>query len=205
VQGESADQAKSEAWPVFRESNAGATEMTLIRRSFLTSLIVLVLLWPHSFLYAKNLFTVTSVHDGDTINCQGYGIIFRVRLAGIDAPEKGSKKRSEQPYAEEARKYLENLILGKKVTIKQITLDHHNLISAIIYLDRSRGLFSSTSSRQNINLEMLKQGYAEAFRGKHMIFDIRPYLEAEKEAKAQKLNIWSQKKYVSPKKWRSKD
>jgi endonuclease YncB( thermonuclease family) len=184
-----------------RESTEGAKKITLTKKSYITSLIALVLLWPNSFLYAKNLFTVTSVYDGDTIGCQGYGIIFRVRLAGIDAPEKGSKKWPEQSYAEKAREFLQNLILGKKVSIKQLALKRSNLILGIIYLDRKSGFFSS--SRLNINLEMVKQGYAEVPRGKYM-FDIRPYREAEKQAKAEKLNIWSQENYVSPSEWREK-
>jgi endonuclease YncB( thermonuclease family) len=187
--------------PFLRESTAGENRMTLPKKSFITTLIALMLLWPHSFLYAKNLFTVTSVYDGDSIACQGYGIIFKVRLAGIDAPEKRRGKRPEQPYAEKARKYLEKLVLGKKVTIKQIALDHYNQVLGIVSLDITSGFFSS--KRQNINLEIVRQGYAETYRGKHKL-DIRPYWRAQQEAKSQKLNIWSQKNYISPKKWRSK-
>ena len=175
--------------------------MTLPKKSFLTILIALVLLWPHSFVDADNLFTVTSVYDGDTIGCQGCGIIFRVKLAGIDAPERGTKKRPKQPYADEARKYLANLVLGKKVTIKQIGLDSKNFILAIVYLETSRGLFSS--ERQNINLEMIKQGYAEVYRVRSGL-DIDPYRKAQQTAQKQKLNIWSQKDYISPKVWRNK-
>jgi endonuclease YncB( thermonuclease family) len=175
--------------------------MTLTKKSFLTILIALVLYWPHSFLYAKNLFTVTTVYNGDLIACQGYGIIFRIRLAGIDAPEIKRGKRPEQPQAEEARKFLEKLVLGKKVTIKQIALDNYNLVLGIVYLDRKSGFFSS--DRQNINLEMVKRGFAEIVPGIPKS-DIRPYREAEKEAKAKKLNIWSQENYISPKQWRKK-
>ena len=53
----------------------------------------------------------------------------------------------------------------------------------------------------NINLEMVKKGYAEVYRGRHK-FDIRPFWAAEKEAKAKKLKIWSQDNYISPKEWR---
>ena len=175
--------------------------MTLLKKSSIATFVALVLLWPLSFVDADNLFTVTRVYDGDTIGCQGCGIIFRVRLAGIDAPEKKQGKRPEQPYAEKARKYLEDLILGKKVTIKQIALDRYNHILGIVYLDNSSGFFSS--SRQDINLEMVKQGYAEVLRGKQL-FDIPPYRNAEKRTKAQKLNIWSQEDYISPQEWRKK-
>ena len=175
--------------------------MTLRKLRFIPFLIALVLFWPNSLLYAKNLFTVTSVYDGDTIGCQGCGIIFRVRLAGIDAPEKKRHKRPEQPYAEKARNYLEKLVLGKKVTIKQISLDRRNLVLGIVYLERKSGLLSS--DQQNINLEMVKRGFAEVVVGKHK-FDIRPYRQAEKKAKDEKLNIWSQEDYISPQEWRKK-
>lgn len=175
--------------------------MILTKKILLTFLIALLLNWSCSFVYANNFFIVTEVIDGDTITCQGCGIIFRVRLAGIDAPEKGKRKRPEQPYAEAARKFLEDLILGKKVLIKQIELDHYNYVLGIVYLEKESGFFSS--DRQEINLEMLKSGFAEIPRRKHK-FDIRPYRQAEQEAKAQKLNIWSQEDHVSPREWRRK-
>ena len=140
--------------------------------------------------HADYLFTATRVLDGDRITCQGYGVIFRVRLAGIDAPEKGSEKRPGQPYAEEAGKYLESLILDKLVAIEQVGLDSNNLVLGIVY-----------RYGQNINLEMVKQGFAEVYQGKHK-FDIQPFSAAEKEAKEKKLNIWSAENYVSPREWR---
>ena len=139
---------------------------------------------------AENLFTVSRISDGDTVTCQGYGLTFKVRLAGIDTPEKGSKKRPGQPYAEQARKYLQSIILNKQVSIKQVGLDGYNRILGIIYV-----------SGRDINLEMIKQGFAEVYRGKHS-FDVKPFWEAEKEARAKKLKIWSQDNYFSPKEWR---
>lgn len=175
--------------------------MTSLKKPFIATLVVLVLLCPLSSIGADNVFTVTSVYDGDTIGCLGYGIIFRVKLAGVDAPERGTSKKPEQPYAKEAKNYLEELVLGKKVTIKQIGLDSKNFILAIVYLETSRGLFSS--ERQNINLEMIKQGYAEVYRVRSGL-DIDPYRKAQQTAQKQKLNIWSQKNYISPKVWRKK-
>jgi endonuclease YncB( thermonuclease family) len=177
--------------------------MTLKRTWFITFIIGLVLLWSSCFLHAESLFIVTSVEDGDSITCNGYGIIFRVKLAGIHAPEIGSMKKPSQPYAEKAKEYLENLILGKKVSIKQIALDRRNRVLGIIYLDRKSGIFSS--HRLNVNLQMVKEGYAIAQREKRYYFDIEAFSEAEKEAKAKKLNIWSQTKQVSQEERRQKN
>jgi endonuclease YncB( thermonuclease family) len=180
-------------------SSRSEKKMTLVKKFFITTLVALVLLWPLSCVDADNQFTVTSVYDGNTIACQGCGIIFRVRLVGIDAPEKGTKKRPEQPYAEKARKYLEDLILGKQVSIKQIGIDRQNFLLAIVYLENSRGLFSS--KRQNINLEMIKQGFAEVAPVRSGL-NMGPYKKAQKTSKKRKLNIWSQEDYVSPQEWR---
>ena len=87
------------------------------------------------------------------------------------------------------------------MTIKQISIDRRNLVLGIVYLERKSGLLSS--DQQNINLEMVKRGFAEVVVGKHK-FDIRPYRQAEEKAKVEKLNIWSQEDYISPQEWRKK-
>ena len=58
----------------------------------------------------------------------------------------------------------------------------------------------------NVNLELGRNGYAEVYRGKPAQgFDSNPYWQAEAQAKAEKLNIWSLgEDYVSPKEWRGK-
>jgi endonuclease YncB( thermonuclease family) len=155
-------------------------------------LLLILFLVASAAAQAQYSFTVTRVYDWDSVICQGYGITFEVRLAGIDAPEKGSKSHPGQPYSEQSRKYLESLIFNKNVDIKQVGLDPYNRILGIIYLDG-----------KDINLEMVEQGYAEVYRGKHKQ-DIRPYREAENRAKAKKLKIWSQDDYVSPKEWRKR-
>jgi endonuclease YncB( thermonuclease family) len=57
---------------------------------------------------------------------------------------------------------------------------------------------------KNINLEMVKQGLAEVYRGKPPRgFNPAPYHEAEREARAANRGMWSLgEKYVSPKEWR---
>ncbi|MFH0844480.1 MAG: thermonuclease family protein, partial [Pseudomonadota bacterium] len=57
---------------------------------------------------------------------------------------------------------------------------------------------------KNINLGMVRAGYAEVYRGKppHGL-DMAPFHQAEKEAKEAKRAMWSQgDKYVSPREWR---
>ena len=139
-------------------------------------------------------FKITRVCDGDTVRAQGHDIEIMVRLVGIDAPETSRKKREPgQPYSQKAKKYLAGLVLNKTVDIKGYGLDRYNRILGVIYLNK-----------QNINLEMVKTGLAEVYRGKPARgFDNGPYLEAEKWAREAKTGMWSLgDKYISPKDWR---
>ncbi len=51
---------------------------------------------------------------------------------------------------------------------------------------------------------MVKAGLAEVYRGKPPHgFDLAPYRNAEREARAAKRGVWSLgSEYISPKKWR---
>jgi len=57
---------------------------------------------------------------------------------------------------------------------------------------------------KNINLEMVKAGLAEVYRGRvpHK-FPLIPYWQAEKEARDDRRGMWSLgDEYISPKTWR---
>jgi micrococcal nuclease len=59
----------------------------------------------------------------------------------------------------------------------------------------------------NVNLEMVKNGLAEVYRGRPAKgFDNGPYLKAEASARETKINMWSLgDKYISSKEWRTKN
>jgi endonuclease YncB( thermonuclease family) len=139
-------------------------------------------------------FKVTRVYDGDTVKAEGHDIEIKVRLVGIDTPETSKKKRQPgQPYSQKAKEYLAGLILNKTVDIKGYGMGPYNRILGVIYLDG-----------KNINLEMVKAGLAEVYRGiaPHK-FNLLPYWQAEKKAKDDMKGMWSLgDKYVSPKVWR---
>ena len=64
---------------------------------------------------AKRKETVTRVIDGDTFRTSSRK--HSIRLANVDAPEKGSKGGAK------ATKQLKNLIQGKKVEVKTVARD----------------------------------------------------------------------------------
>jgi len=92
-----------------------------------------------------------------------------------------------------AKKYLAGSILNKTVDIKGYGMGPINRILGVIYLDG-----------KNINLEMVKAGLTEVYRGRapHK-FPLLPYWQAEKEVKDDLKGMWSLgDRYVSPKAWR---
>jgi len=113
---------------------------------------------------------------------------------GIDAPEISQNKgQPSQPYSQKSKKYLAGLILNKTVEVKGYGLDRYHRILGVIFFDG-----------KNINLEMIRVGLAEVYRGKppHGL-DMEPFQKAEIQAKQANNGIWSLgDKYVSPREWR---
>jgi micrococcal nuclease len=169
--------------------------MVHIKKVFLTVFITITsLLVCISLLSAKSPMrtvegVVVKVTDGDTIKVEtSERTILRVRLYGIDAPETekysrrtGRISKAGQPYGEEAYRALESRILGKKVKVDIIDIDRYKRMVGIVYLDSG-----------DINLEMVKKGWAWAYREYLKGSYASEYLDAEKEARAKKLGLWKQ-------------
>jgi len=156
-------------------------------------LLITFLLFLPTLSLAGN-FKVTRVYDGDTIKVARSDYATKVILVGIDAPETSKKKGEKgQPYSQQAKKYLAELILDKTVFIRGWDIDRYNRILGVVYLNR-----------KNINLETIKAGLAEVYRGEPPKgFELGPYWHAEKVAREAKKGMWNQgDKYVSPKEWR---
>ena len=166
----------------------------LLRIRMLFSLICLLIsIAPYA---SAGQFKITRVYDGNTVVAKGHDIEIKVRLVGIDAPETSRKKRDPgQPYSQRAKKHLTGLILNKTVDIKGYGLGPYNRILGVIFLNG-----------KNVNLEMVKVGLAEVYRGKPPRgLNLEPFWEAEKEARETKKGMWSLgDKYISPKEWRKR-
>ena len=138
-------------------------------------------------------YLVTQIIDGDTIVATGNDIMIRVRLLLIDAPELAQEKDEEgQPYSQQAKKFLINLILNKTVDIKGNSLDKYNRLLGMVSL-----------GDKNINLEIIKNGLAEVHYDKLPSgIDIIPFLATEREAREASKGIWSLgDDYISPSDW----
>ncbi len=115
---------------------------------------------------------VPEVTDGDTIKLQSGE---KVRLIGINTPESG------QYYYSEAKNKLKEFVEGKTIKLEKdiSNTDVHDRLLRYIYVDN---LF--------VNLEMIKLGYAEAYKYPPDVKYANLFEEAENEAKTKGLGIW---------------
>src|SRR5688572_8103463 len=91
--------------------------------------------------------TVTKIVDGDTIDVDLSSGPIRVRLHGIDTPERG------QPWAKESTAALASLVAGKKIQVEPFEQDRYERMIGIVY----RG-------EVNVNHQLVRQGHAWAYR-----------------------------------------
>ncbi|HEX5037889.1 MAG TPA: thermonuclease family protein [bacterium] len=137
---------------------------------------------------------VQSCHDGDTCAIQVAGLALKVRLAGIDAPEMGRKKGSEQPFARESRDALNAMVAGKKVEVGQYGIDAYN--RPLVTL--------KTPSGTIVNEELVKLGLAEIYEG-NKAFDLTKLKLLQSQAQNGRRGVWSLgARYVSPYLYRKK-
>ena len=145
--------------------------------------------------------TVTKVTDGDTIHVTTpEKTKLTVRLYGMDAPEtpKINKRTSHinkpgQPYGDESWKALESKIMRKPVTLDIIDIDRYKRMVGVIWI-----------GNRNINLEMVKEGYAEAYLEYLKEPNRAQFIRAEKEARSARRGIWSLPDYERPKDFRKR-
>jgi micrococcal nuclease len=105
-----------------------------------------------------------------------------VRLAGIATPNILTKGEApEDVYRQRAREYLVELLLDKVVQINGYDTDSENRVVAEVYLN---GL--------NINLEMLRAGFAEVYHEQlYRDLNLGPYRRMETEARNAGRGMWA--------------
>ena len=129
--------------------------MNNIQRFLLPALILGLTLFVPVQLIAGE-YQVTRVIDGDTIKVEdGSKKITVILLAGIDAPETSKIMNDPgQPYGQRAMKHLAILVANQTVDVKSYGFDGDGrVLGEVFFEDR------------NINLQMVKAGLAEVYRG----------------------------------------
>jgi len=150
--------------------------------SFL-AIVFLILLFFSSSAKATpcEYHTVRRVIDGDTLVIDTGQ---RVRLIGIDTPEKGDRRRDVEFYAIEAMRFLKKAVEGKRVCLKKDPLhnsdrDEYGRLLRYIFVDN-----------RFINRELIQDGYAYVFTSYPFVY-IKEFKKAEAVARAKQIGIWN--------------
>lgn len=128
---------------------------------------------------------VVSVADGDTITILDVGKVqHKVRLAGIDAPEKA------QAFGGRSRDSLEELVSGKTVIVETNKKDRYGRMVGKVLLDDL-----------DVNQEQLRRGMAWFYRKyahEQSVADQQSYDRAESGAKELGRGLWVDKTPMPP-------
>jgi endonuclease YncB( thermonuclease family) len=148
-------------------------------------------------LYSEQfLARVVNVSDGDTVKVLDEGDVgYKIRLYGIDAPEK------KQPFGEKSRQALWKNIGKTSPWVKVIVVntDRYGRKVAILWnVQEILGGFDPTVGGQSINISMVQQGWAWAYRDYLKKSDKQDFINAEKEARESKLGFWADKNPTPP-------
>lgn len=120
--------------------------------------------------------TVLSVGDGDTLRVVDGARRLTVRMACIDAPE-----IAQRPYGPAARQRLQQLApVGSTVTLREQTTDRYGRTVAEVF-----------RAGRSLNLAMVRDGQAFAYRQYLSGCDRAAYLGAEAAASRQRLGVWA--------------
>ena len=125
--------------------------------------------------YSQTIITgkVVGISDGDTITVLQNRKQFKIRLYGIDTPEKS------QDFGNKAKKFTSSLLYKKQVRVVQEDTDRYGRVVGIVYVGHVCA-----------NEEIVKNGFAWVYRKyckKPFCLD---WLEYENDAKESKIGLW---------------
>lgn len=129
-------------------------------------------------------YRVVKISDGDTVTLLSGTTQTRVRLYGIDAPERG------QDYGTRATEHLRGLLAAGRVRLVSTGGDRYQRTIGILY----------TPDGENVNLAMLEAGYAWHY--KKYSNDLA-YAHAELRARENLRGLWQQPRPTPPWEYRA--
>ena len=117
---------------------------------------------------------VVGVADGDTITVLHNGKGERVRLYGIDTPEK------RQAFGKKAKQFTSSMVFGKTVKVETKDFDRYG---------RTVGLVSING--ESLNETLIKAGYAWVYSRYCKESFCKDWLNLESVARSGKIGLWS--------------
>jgi len=124
---------------------------------------------------------VVEISDGDTITVLHDGKSERIRLYGIDTPEK------RQAFGKKAKQFTSSMVYGKTVEVETKDTDRYGRTVALVYVNG-----------ESLNEALVKDGYAWVYRRYCKEFFCKDWLSLESAARDGKVGLWSEPNHVPP-------
>jgi len=132
---------------------------------------------------------VVGISDGDTVTVlDASKTQFKIRLQGIDAPEK------KQAFGNKSKEALSTWLFNKQVTVEYSKKDKYGRILGKILVDEV-----------DANLEQIKSGMSwhyKKYQNEQSENDRKLYAQAETQAREEKRGLWVVPDPVPPWEWR---
>jgi len=153
--------------------------MVSIKKAFLISLLLTLLIFTLDFASKSGFFVpktkpffISKVIDGDTIELSNGEV---VRLLGINAPE------INELFGKDAKEFLSQLVEGKDAYLETDLRrrDSYGRILAFVFIEG-----------KNINVEMVRKGFAHTFELEKISKYVKELKEAEFYAREKQIGIW---------------
>jgi endonuclease YncB( thermonuclease family) len=152
-------------------------------KTFILGLVVILL---PSFSWAFS-GKVVGVADGDTITVLRDKEQVRIRLYGIDCPEKG------QAFGKRAKQFTSKMVYGKVVEVKVMDTDRYGRTVALVAVNK-----------QILNEELLKAGYAWVYYQYCHEMICHAWADYQFAAKLDKRGLWHDPNSIPPWEFRRK-
>ena len=141
-------------------------------------LLILLLLPQLSFGWQGK---VVGISDGDTITVMHNGKGEKIRLYGVDCPEK------HQDFGNKAKKFTSNMVFGKIAEVEPVTTDRYG---------RTVGLVSVNG--KNLNEELIRNGFAWVYTKYCNKAFCTKWYTYQDESRQKKIGLWSMPNTVPP-------
>ena len=130
---------------------------------------------------------VVGISDGDTITVMHEGRGEKIRLYGIDCPEKS------QAFSKKAKKFTSEMVYGKTVEVEPKDIDRYGRTVALIYVDG-----------KSLNETLVKNGFAWVYRKYCKEAFCEDWLDFEVVARYGKIGLWVEPDPIPPWEFRTR-
>lgn len=130
---------------------------------------------------------VKHVYDGDTLTLTDGR---KIRLIGINTPERGRDGAPSEPFAEQAREMVRKLLIGKQARVglrfDAQRRDRYDRVLAHVY----------TADGRSMQQALLEEGYGAVISVPPNLANHRCYGRAEQRARQRGLGVWALPRYA---------